>query len=87
MGVFEGKALYFCVGGGGWLFFNPVGGCFSIQSLFFNPVGGCFSIQWVVVLRENIILLVVVLLKNAVLWVSFVQMGSCGLLRFKYKEE
>ena len=28
MGVFEGKALYFCGGGGGWLFFNPVGGYF-----------------------------------------------------------
>ena len=28
----------------------------------------------------------VVLLKNAVLWVSFVQMGSCGLFEFKYKE-
>ena len=27
MGVFEGEALYFCGGGGGWLFFNPVGGC------------------------------------------------------------
>ena len=26
-GVFEGKALYFCGVGGGWLFFNPVGGC------------------------------------------------------------
>ena len=29
----------------------------------------------------------VALLKNAVLWLSFVQMGSCGLLRFKYKEK
>ena len=27
MGVFVGKALYFCGGGGGLLFFNPVGGC------------------------------------------------------------
>ena len=45
--------------------------------IFVALVGiGCFSIQWVVAL-----------LKNAVLWVSFVQMGSCGLLRFKYKEE
>ena len=26
-GVFEGKVLDFCRGGGGWLFFNPVGGC------------------------------------------------------------
>ena len=26
-GVFEGKALDFCGGGGGWLFFSPVGGC------------------------------------------------------------
>ena len=25
LGVFEGKALYFCGVGGGWLFFNPVG--------------------------------------------------------------
>ena len=25
--------------------------------------------------------------QNAVFWVSFIQMGSCGLLRFKYKEE
>ena len=29
MGVFEGKALYFRGVGGGWLFFNPVGGCLS----------------------------------------------------------
>ena len=62
MGVFEGKALYFCG-------------------------VGYFPIQWVVVFRENIILYVVILLQNAVLWVSFVQMGSCGLLRFKYIEK
>ena len=29
MGVFESKALHFCRGGGGWLFFNTVGGCLS----------------------------------------------------------
>ena len=29
----------------------------------------------------------VVLLRNAVLWVSFVQMGSCGLFGMKRKEE
>ena len=27
MWVFEGKALYFCGAGGGWLFFSPVGSC------------------------------------------------------------
>ena len=27
--VFEGKALYFCGAGGGWLFFNPVMVVFS----------------------------------------------------------
>ena len=26
MGIFEGKALHFYGGSGGWLFFNPVGG-------------------------------------------------------------
>ena len=65
MGVFEGKALYFCGGGGGRLFYIPVGGCLLWK---------CNSV-------------VMVLLKNAVLWVSFVQMGSCGLSGFKYKEE
>ena len=29
----------------------------------------------------------VVLLKNAVPWVSFILMGSCGLFGFKYKGE
>ena len=43
---------------------------------------GCFSIQWVAVFCENVILSVVVLLKNADLWVSFFQMGSCGLFGF-----
>ena len=28
-GVFEGKALYFCGVGGGWLYFSPVGGYLS----------------------------------------------------------
>ena len=65
MVVFEGNALFFCGGGWGWLFSNPVGGC----------------------LFENVILYMVVLLQNAVLWVSFIQMGSCGLLRFNYKEK
>ena len=36
---------------------------------------------------ETVILSMVVLLKNAVLWVSFVQIGSYGLFGFKYKEE
>ena len=49
--------------------------------------GGCFSVQWVVVFCENVILLEVVLLKNTVLWVCFVQMGSCWLFGFKYTEE
>ena len=44
MGVFEGKTLYFCRGGGrdggGWLFFNPVGGFLSQKC---NSVGGCPS--------------------------------------------
>ena len=39
--------------------------------------------QWVVVFSENVILEVVVLLKNA----SFVQTGSCGLLRYKCKAD
>ena len=61
---------------------------FEGKALYFvGVVGvGCFSIQCAVVFRENVILQVVVLLKNAVLWVSFVQMGSCGLLTFKYTE-
>ena len=61
MGVFEGKALYFCWGSGGWL----------------------FSIQWVVVFCEIVISVGGCLSKKiAVLWVSFVQMGSHGLLRY-----
>ena len=40
MGVFEGKVLYFCGGGGGWLFFNPVDGCLSCKC---NSVGDCPS--------------------------------------------
>ena len=39
-GVFEGKGLYFCGGGGGWLFFSPVSGCLLWKC---NPVGGCPS--------------------------------------------
>ena len=57
-------------------------GCFSIQWvvvfqssgwLSFNPVDGCLSLQWVVIFCENVILLVVVYLKNTVLWASLVE--------------
>ena len=44
------------------------------------------SIHWVVVFCKNVILKMIVLLKNAVPRVSFVQIGSCGLFGFKYKE-
>ena len=39
--VFQGKALYFCGVGGGWLFFNPVDGCLLWQC---NPL--CFWLCW-----------------------------------------
>ena len=62
MGVFEGKALFFCGG------------------------GGCFSIQWMVVFCENVILEVVVRLKNAFLWVSFVKWDLVGFLGLNTKK-
>ena len=40
MGVFEGKPLYFCGDGGGWLFLRPVGGCLLSKC---NSVVGCPS--------------------------------------------
>ena len=40
LGVFEGKTLYFCGGGGDWLSFNPVVGCLMLKC---NSVGGCPS--------------------------------------------
>ena len=57
-GAFEGKALYFCGGGGGWLFFNLVGGCLSSKC---NSDGGCPSQKCssVGILRSNGILWVV----------------------------
>ena len=48
---------------------------------------GCFSLEWVVVFSETVILYVVVFLKNAVLWVSFIQMGSCGLFELNTKKK
>ena len=61
-------------------------GVFESKALYFCGVG-CFSIQWVVVFCENVILLVVVLLKHAAMWVYVIQMGSCRLFGFKFKEE
>ena len=57
-----------------YIFVEMVGG-----GCFFNTVDDC--LLW------NCKLQVVVLLRNVFLWVSFVQMGSCGLFGFKYKEE
>ena len=66
---FEGKALYFCGGGGAVFFFQSSGRLAFVKMYNF--------------------LQVVVLLKNAVLWVSFVQMGSFGVKKkmFLFLEE
>ena len=68
-GGFEGKALYFCGGGRG------VAGLLLLLLLFQSSGRLAF-------VKMYNFLQVVVILKNAVLWVSFVQMRS-----FRMKQE
>ena len=73
-GGFESKALYFC-GGGGVLFFFVF---FCLFFFFFFQSSGRLAFE-----KMYHFLQVMVLLKNAILWVSFVEMGSFGMKKKK----
>ena len=67
------------------------GAGFEGKALYFLGAGSrfffCFFFQssgWLVFVKMYNFMQVVVLLKNAVLWVSFVQMGSFGMKKKKF---